>query len=510
MTASSPISQKLSLFVIALIGILYHFISTYGYTMDDALITLRYSLNFGTSGLPIWNQADVTHPTMGFTSPLWMVINSIQVLFTDNKDTIVIVSKFWSLAFLLAFTYFIVSIIQEQQIPFLKKSIYTALLLWNPVFAFHVSSGMETIFFSSALSLYAILIIRFENHYKVLIGFGLLLFFIRPEGILALGVFWTYDLFVKRDYKKSFLSALIIWSILLSYFYAVYSFYGYPLPSAFYVKQGGGSLLKAAAIKMTAVFILLSALPFIINIIAQYKHIQLKKEFFILAFLSIFFLFYLTVEPLMNIIYRYQMPLLFLLTLFFALHLKTFDSLPKVFQYFIIAYITFLIIFNTGLSNKYASKVSQADDNLRTIGLFFKEHTNQNDWLTYHDAGYVCYYSDINSIDSMGLNTIDIAIGAKTYIDYLKDEKLTYVLQNGQTNDLNEIDTSSLALEHGFEYLGAIPMSYDGIEYYVVKVYQRNGSISSEQLSTIQADIKIRKTWFDDLYYFGRNLIKNR
>jgi len=478
--------------------------------MDDALITLRYSVNFGTLGLPIWNKADIYHPTMGFTSPLWMLINSIQAFFTDNKDTIVTVAKFWSFSFLIGFTWLIVSVINKAKTQLSTKVLFTILLLWNPVFAFHASSGMETILFGFAMSLFVLLVIRFTVPYWAMILFGLVLFFIRPEGILVLAIYWGFNLFHTKDFKKASISALFISVVVLSYGYLVYNFFGYPLPSAFYVKQGGEHIFKLSAIKMASVFILLSALPLLLFILGIKKKAHFKQESFLYIVLVTYFTFYLTVEPLMNIVYRYQMPILFLLTLTLATHIQYFNRLGRLFKSTILTLFILLIIFNSGLTGKYTSKVEQADYNLRAIGLFFKNYRNDSDWLMYHDAGIVCYYSDLNSIDSMGLNTIDLAVKKKSIAQYIKDTKVKYYLQNDKTNDLNQIDTNNISLKYGFSYLAAVPISYDGKEYYVVKIYQRDGKLTPSDLKSIKTNLQLRTTWFDSLYYMGRKLIKNR
>lgn len=504
--------NKFFLFSIAFLGIVYNFISTYGYTMDDALITLRYSINFAESGLPIWNKADIVHPTMGFTSPLWMLTNSIQAYFTSDKDTVVVFSKYWSLFFLFGFVWLVVGIIDKQKIAFTTKIIFTVLLLWNPVLAFHASSGMETILFATGISLYAVAATRFADHYKSMTALGLLLFFIRPEGILALGAFWLYDLIKNRDFKKSAITSLFILIILGIYFWGLYSYYGYPLPSAFYVKQGSGHIIKMSAVKMTIVFLLLSALPLVALIVSAKKAIIENKEqnLFIAALIAIYLLFYLTVEPLMNVAYRYQLPVLFLLTLMVAGNLGAFWEQKLIVRNTVVALIMLVTIFNYGLTNKYTSKVGQASENLRGIGLFLTKYQNGQDWLMYHDAGYVCYFSDFNSIDSIGLNTIDIAVKSKTKEDYLKDKKVKYYLQNGKTRSLESIETTDKAQEFGFNYVGSIPISYDGNEYYVVKLYQRDGYIKVDDLKKLSLNLEMRSIWFDDLYYFGRKLIKNR
>src|SRR5713101_6686339 len=67
--------------------------ATRSYVMDDALITLRYSFNLARHGHAIWNQADVAHPSLGYTTVLWMLINALPACFTDNKDGLVLACK---------------------------------------------------------------------------------------------------------------------------------------------------------------------------------------------------------------------------------------------------------------------------------------------------------------------------------------------------------------------------------------------------------------------------------
>ena len=57
------------------------------YVMDDALITLRYSFHLARHGRAIWNQADVTHPSLGYTTVLWMLLNAIPALLSLTPRT---------------------------------------------------------------------------------------------------------------------------------------------------------------------------------------------------------------------------------------------------------------------------------------------------------------------------------------------------------------------------------------------------------------------------------------
>src|SRR5205807_8139383 len=76
-------------FVLLLCGI----VITRGYVMDDALITLRYSFNLARHGHAIWNQADAAHPSLGYTTLSWMLLNALPALCTENKDALVLACK---------------------------------------------------------------------------------------------------------------------------------------------------------------------------------------------------------------------------------------------------------------------------------------------------------------------------------------------------------------------------------------------------------------------------------
>jgi arabinofuranosyltransferase len=506
-TAST--SKTAILFLLAAVGILSLFASSYRYTMDDALITLRYSQNLAESGRPIWNKADADSPTMGFTSPAWMVLNSVQALFSSNKDSIITGSKLWSLAFLLAFAWVIVSVIARQQIGLPAGLLFTALLLWNPIFAFHACSGMETILFSTALVLYAVLATRAAD-YKLMLFLGMLLYIIRPEGIVAAGLYWLFDLVRHKNVRKSILGLLVIIVFLGCYHIIVFRYYGHLLPSVFYLKQAGGPLLKSDAIKLTIAFLLFAALPFILFFFSIRKEIRTDASIFASTLAAMYLLYYLTVFPIMNAVYRYQLPVLSLLILVAACHLQAFQKQRRIYRYPIIIMILLVGVFNMGFTGKYTSKVGQADANRKALGLFMKQYNNYQDWLMYHDAGYVCFYSDFNTIDTNGLNTIDIATKKKTKEDYLAESRVKYYFHNARTSDLHNINIEDTALDYGFSYIGAVPISYDGIEYYVVKIYDRGGRIMRSDLQHVAVNTEVKKTWFDDLYYRGRAVIKGR
>src|SRR3954465_419881 len=95
-TNRTPITDKrefateLGLAVALLLGGIY---ATRAYLMDDALITLRYAFHLPRAGQAIWNPADAAHPSLGYTTVAWMLLNALPACFTANKDTLVLAAR---------------------------------------------------------------------------------------------------------------------------------------------------------------------------------------------------------------------------------------------------------------------------------------------------------------------------------------------------------------------------------------------------------------------------------
>lgn len=141
------------LLVCALLLTSITFYATSDYLMDDALITLRYSYNFGQLGSPIWNEADIDNPSMGYTTPLWMILNAIPALFTSDRDALLtsarVIASVGLFVIIIIFSYDIA----HRQIQLWAKLVLIVGIFGQAGFAFHVNSAMETILFSSLLLL---------------------------------------------------------------------------------------------------------------------------------------------------------------------------------------------------------------------------------------------------------------------------------------------------------------------------------------------------------------------
>src|SRR5713101_6378824 len=122
--------------------------ATRSYVMDDALITLRYSFNLARHGHSIWNQADVSDPSLGYTTILWMLLNAIPAFFTANKDLLVLCCKLIGLIPLAVVVILLVAPISRMPVPRSFRAAVVLVIFSQVVYGFHVNSGMETLLFS--------------------------------------------------------------------------------------------------------------------------------------------------------------------------------------------------------------------------------------------------------------------------------------------------------------------------------------------------------------------------
>jgi hypothetical protein len=127
--------------------------ATRSYVMDDALITLRYSFNLARHGHAIWNQADVAHPSLGYTTVGWMLINAVPAFFTDNKDCLVLVCKLIGLVPLVAIALLFVGQISGMPVPRPFRIAVVLAIFSQVLYGFHLNSGMETLLFSCLILL---------------------------------------------------------------------------------------------------------------------------------------------------------------------------------------------------------------------------------------------------------------------------------------------------------------------------------------------------------------------
>jgi arabinofuranosyltransferase len=480
--------------------------------MDDALITLRYSFNLARHGHAIWNQADVSHPSMGYTTVGWMLINAVPAFFTDNKDFLVQFCKLVGLIPLAAIALLLVGQISRMPVPRSFRIAVVLAIFSQVLYGFHLNSGMETLLFS-CLILFTVYSYAQANRegtrneeggmrnedgpfpppFSSLLPrssllpytFGILAFLTRPEGAIVVALLLLWDL--RRGRTRQAAAGGICFSIAaLSLVLVLHASYGTVLPNAFYVKQGYASV---SSLKHTLKFLASIALPFLL--LAAYSAYRLKNTASRYCWYAavVYTVYYLTVSPLMNVFSRYQWPVLVLLT---------YASLPalrklgqgKIEQRRLAAgvlLVVALINLRTALvARSLASGAGTAESNLIVLGKAMAKYRDGSKWLAYHDAGAVCYYSDWNSYDTMGLNTRDIAVGSIKPAQVYRYGQTDLIIQNRLVGrHIDTLDESSTAqgcrelgvrlARLGYQYAGSVPILTEGAKRrFEVVLFARN------------------------------------
>ncbi len=499
--------NTLLLFLFGAVGLVFTIGHTSDYVMDDALITLRYSDNLADTGRPIWNKADAGNPVMGYTSPAWMLINTLTALVTNDKDVIVAVAKFYSLVALLALLALTCRWLTRLGYSTTTGVWLIFLLFWNPVVGLHVNSGMETVLFGVLTFLFAYQVLHRHNYYALL-GTGILCYLTRPEGGLLVALYWALDFAKTRNLRRSLLGSAVALSAVGVYHWIAFRYYGDPLPLAFYVKQAYGSFFKIAAVKDTILFLVACALPFVIVTSVGYR-ID-RKIGTIVALGAALLLFFLTVEPQMNVAFRYQLPVLFLLWLTTVLaypHVARLGTAARVPLYAVFA---LQWIFSFGVADMYAKKSGRQAENVAAMGKALAQRNDYRSWIAYADAGILCYYSDFNTVDLCGLNTRAIARGRMTPADVWRDPNVRVVFENARFKTEEAVRPRAEVDHLGLVYVGSVPVTKDEREIVVVQVYARDGFIEVSDIARIQVDPEYEESWFQSLYYRGRKILKGR
>jgi hypothetical protein len=481
---------------------------TRNYLMDDALITLRYSFNFAKFGIPIWNQADLRNPSMGYTSLLWMSLNALPALITSNKDILVLTAQLFSLAALVLIIGVICKEIASLTLSTPLKVI-TALMIFTQFgYGLHVNSAMETMLFS----LFMLLTVRAygKGHYLQAYIFSALGFLTRPEGAILCGLVFLADL-VNGQFKRAAAAGAGFIILLGGLFALLNNWYGDFLPNTFYAKQ---EFFNTLALKRTLFFIITIALPYLI--MSTHTAFSLKKRtsLYMLLVSIIFIVYYLSVDPIMNVMSRYQWPTLVLLT---------FASIPTIeyitqnsvkYRKVIIILVLVVIGLNTGNAmgvSYFSSATGHAEQNIILIGKTMSKYRQPEKWLVYHDAGAVCYFSDWNTHETIGLTNGQLARKQITLDDIFENPDSTIAMQNFDLSGEWQYEAQKSYTEklskYGFQHIQDIPVLYvEGQRNFVVSMYSRDINLARTILSDLIIEEALKPNFTYNIYQIAKEL----
>jgi hypothetical protein len=441
-----------------------------------------------------------------------MAINTIPALFTNNKDILILMAKFFSFASLMVIVGLISWEIFSLSISTLFKFLAAFIVFSQVGYGLHVNSAMETMLFSCIV----LLTVRAysDNHYRLAYVFGALSFLVRPEGAILFGLLCFWDL-INRRISRAFISGVVFSLLVVGILALLYFWYGDVLPNTFYAKQ---ELFNTEALKLTAFFIVTLALPFLIMSFYATFFLKNKKSFYLCFSAIVFIIYYVTVDPRMNVQSRYQWPSLVLLT---YASIPTFYFLSTNIKRYKIAITILLLMFvitniGNGFGASYfADATGHAMKNLVIIGKKMGEYRDPDKWLVYHDAGTICYYSDWNTYETIGLTNRQIAKGQIRQVDIYKKSNAQIVLRNfdlmSEGQQAAELEYTKMLSLYGYQHIQDIPILFvTGQRNFVVAVYARDISFANTIFQNIDLTAPLQPNLSYVLYSIAKKIIRGR
>jgi len=221
----------ISIFSFIILSLLF-----FNFTVDDTLISLRYSKNLVDNEIWNWNNstANITEAYTSFTYAILAVLP----MFLGISPII-----FLKLFSLILFGIMVYQLFRKTG-SLILLFIGLIFTVFNPYFYLHSFSGLETILFIFLIFQMMYILSKDQKiglkYERYLFLIAILLPLTRPEGFLfsLVGAFIYF--FIRKEKLKSkyFLISVILISII--YFIARYQYFGMLLPNPFYVKTGNG------------------------------------------------------------------------------------------------------------------------------------------------------------------------------------------------------------------------------------------------------------------------------
>lgn len=210
---------------------------------DDAYITFRYARNVARGLGPIFN---IGERVEGCTTFLQMMVLAPFSAWGFNLSYVSVVLSFLCLALVAVAGYRKIAAAPASSYNINWSWLYALVMATNPAVIHWALSGMETIWFMTAITIAVLLTERDMDRGRWPIGSMiacLLAALIRPEGTtlaaaLVLSWLWFYR---PRPIWRTVAACLLFGATYGAYFAWRYSYYGYLFPNTYYAKVDGMS-----------------------------------------------------------------------------------------------------------------------------------------------------------------------------------------------------------------------------------------------------------------------------
>ncbi len=464
------------------------------FVCDDAFISFRYAKNFIEGHGLVYN---IGERVEGYTNFLWTLLLS---LFMRMGFDPVVVSQVLGIWFSLA-TILLLLRINRWLYPSPNLFNYLAplLLACCGAYAAWSTGGLETSFFTFLIMLGSYFLITGINKTTHFIFSGITFAFVgmtRLDGVIFGGVTFLFVLYLAVVQKKIELKNLLLWIIsflipFLVYFFWRWSYYEKFLPNTFYVKVGEESLYHQGLVylfdfvKRFWIWIMVIPLAFLGKALRSNVNLKMIIPYFV-SLILVFSFYVIHVGGDFMDMFRFLVPIL---PFFFFLVQEGFRGMyfyppiflkkkPKMILGILEICLIVLSMFFLAYPSKESNKVWYRNgiDSIgllreyahiwSKVGLMFKDVAKPGESLSTTAAGAIPYYSELYTIDELGL-TLKSPSGLevrkthrsghyKVLVDeFLLSLKPTYIIGHPQIQDEFNLNQgvwsfSELLLEAGY------------------------------------------------------------
>lgn len=376
--------------------------------LDDAFISFRYAENLSSGNGPVYNAGERVE---GYTCFLWVVLLAAagRAGFHTPAASQFLGSLFAVGTILLAFQ---AHRFTRRVTP--QDAALAALLLGTcGAFTPWASSGMEVTLFAFLTLLSFLLGMKLNEEpagrSSILTGVVLaLLSLTRPEGLLVAGVITVDLLFSGNHRRNSFRVVAAFAAIFVPYYLWRYSYYGYPLPNTFYAKVGSSAEQVGRGLRYALRFaaaILPLGVVFAVSLRRSWSEGLRIGVLAVLGYSG----YVIAVGGDIMPAFRFFAPVLPILCIIAASSIHRIQK-PRTAHLIVLLSVLYnlaQILYNPQI-NEYIRADTVVEDG-REAGLWLKQHALPNAVIATNTGGSVPYYSELRSVDMLGLNDVHIA-----------------------------------------------------------------------------------------------------
>lgn len=396
---------------------------------DDAYIHLVYVKNMLTGNGLTFNGDYV----QGFSSLIWPLLISVFGLLGLDLVQASVLLSFISGIFVVLVVYWATL---KSRLSVVSTIAPIFLLVFSGDFAFYATSGMETGLFAGVLflTLYmGFLNDRYEKSPTLPI-LAAILVLLRPEGVLFSVLFLVWK-FLEKKTKLIFRYLIIYGAVLVPVFIGLASYYGDVLPNTFYAKSGAGFANIYSGISYSTRFVAYYLPIFMLFFWGLFsrKLVENLKLLPVLAFVGVW-VAQISIQGGDNFVgFRVYLPLLPMLY-FIIYYLLNGKDHKKVILFSCWSSLFLLVVYlgNFSVGSTWHMRVRDHANawtrdfyERKRIGMWLKDSFPKDTIVAVNAAGIIPYYSEMPTIDMLGLNNRYIAIYGK------KDRNLPYAHQAG-------------------------------------------------------------------------------